>query len=65
MAGLYLCSLLKDVMYCTGAVSKTKASVSKNPYFPETVFVSYEQRNVQQMFGRQLNLHVEQVPYSD
>ena len=44
--------------FCVGAVSKTKAAVSSNPYFPETTFVLYEQRNLQQMFGRQIYSNV-------
>jgi len=44
----------------TGAVSKTKSAASENLYFPETTFLSYEQRNLQQMFGGQVyfNVHI-------
>ena len=44
----------------TGAVSKTKSAASKNLYFPETTFLLYEQRSLQQMFGGQVyfNVHI-------
>lgn len=58
MPYLFICSLLKYVMCSTGAVSKTKASVSDNPYFPTTTYVFFEQRNLQQIFGRQVYLHI-------
>jgi len=52
------CSLLKYVTYCAGAVSKTKSSVSQNLYFPETKFLSFEQRNLQQIFGKLVRVHI-------
>ena len=32
--------------------------MSANPYFPETKFMSYEQRNFQQIFGMDVHLHL-------
>jgi len=37
-----------------GAISKTKAAGSKNPYFPETRFLLFEHQNLRQIFGMQV-----------